>query len=348
LKVIEAKGSHSEIGKQLGEQCKDTAQRLKEQFRERWDRLRVDKGDAIVYSTKFLPYAQNFYSNYINEMRGYAYASDIPFAEVFAWFCYDPPPKGCTDFVLNRHMTADGHVYMCHNEDYDVQEEEYAVLVRVVPDDEPSFLAMTYGGIWFNAGVNELGIGVAGNGLTHTDSRIGIPGDFAFRKTLSARTIGDAMNYSTPQNRSFSYCNVICDDEGEMYSMEGSATDFAAIYSDRFLVHTNHYLSPKMEKYEGAFNTGTDRSPGSSSDSIIRYNKAVSLIKEHELSLDDMKWILSDHHNMPWSICRHVDHSLPEEEQSKTVFSEIIDLTKRSIYVCGGNPCEGKYVKHEL
>jgi isopenicillin-N N-acyltransferase-like protein len=353
MKLVTVAGAPYKRGTQLGEECKPIALKLRDQFQESWNRKSVARDRAISHSQRFLPFARDFYEAYVEELRGYAFATCIPFEEVFAWFCYDPPAKGCTDFVFNQRSTYDKHVYMVHNEDYDVQEEDCPVLVRMDPEGEPSFLSVAYGGIWFNAGINEEGIGLAGNGLSHTDSQIGIPGDFSFRKTLSARTIGEAMNYSTPEGRSFSYCNIICDASGEMYAMEGSATDFAAIHGRDMLVHTNHYLDPRMAReYDAAFRAKDrlSRSPGDCSDSIVRYNRALNLALDALplIEVEDMKRITADHVNAPWALCRHADTTLPVIEQSKTLFSAIIDVTERSIRLCEGLPCSNKYVKYTL
>lgn len=351
---IEAKGSHYDIGLQIGEQCKEIASQLCEQFRTTWSRKKINRQDAILNSLKFLPYARSFYNEYFLELSGYADAIGLQFEEVFAWFCDDPlVPKGCTDFVLSPRVTDPDHTYMVHNEDYDVQEEDYAVLARIHPDGEPSFMAMSYGGIWFNAGVNSEGIGVAGPGLSYTDARVGIPADFSFRKIFSATRIAEAMEFSTPTERAGSYCNIIADSSGEMYAMEASATDFVAIHAKDYLVHSNHYLSPRMEKYDAAFRQRTDRSPGFYSDSIVRYNRVKNLIEDWigvmpDLTILRIQEILQDHVNHPWSVCRHPDMTQPEAERSKTLFSQIIDLNERSMLICQGNPCEGEYVEYTL
>ncbi len=351
MKKIIITGAPFNRGAQLGKECEAIAYKLQDQFRERWAKKNVTTEEAVRWSRKFLPYAEDFYDSYVQELRGYAYATEIPFAEIFAWLCYDPPPKGCTDLAFSHRMTRDGHVYLVHNEDYDVQEEDCAVLVEMHPRDEPSFLAVTYGGIWFNAGVNEHGIAIAGNGLDHSDSQIGIPGDFSFRKTLTARILSEAMHFCTPEGRSFSYCNIIADKYGEIYAMEGTATDFAAIHARNFLAHSNHYNDPKMaDKYEAGFTDLSGRSPSKYASTIYRQHRAENLVIDlmHPVAKKDMIAIMSDHANHPWSICRHIDYNLPESEQSKTVFSEIIDVTEQTIYICKGNPCENEYVLHKL
>ena len=356
IKLVEASGGGRKVGEELGEQCRDLGEALVERFRSIWS----DKGwtidHALWSSKKYLAYAGgNFFPRYMQEIIGYAKAINANPDEVLAWFC-PTQKRGCTDIVLSHRVA--GYTYLLHNEDYDVPEEGLAVMVKIKPDDGPAFLAMSYGGIWLNAGVNEAGIGIGGNALTPNDARVGIPNDFVFLKIYSAKTLSQAMAYSTPPMRASSYCNVICDDRGEMYAMEASATDFAALHGRDYLVHTNHYVHPSMVKYDKDFQTGTDRSPViPHANSIIRYNRAVNLVEDllepirrqralgHShpgLAPGDLAELLVDHQNNPWSICRHVDKSFPENEQTKTCYSEIINVTERTISVCKGNPCENR------
>jgi len=353
LKIVDAKGSHYEIGYQLGTKCKDIAVSMMEQRRESWKASNISSEKQISHAKKYLPYAEDFFPQFLDEIRGYADAGGFKFEEAFAWFCSWPPLQGaigCTDIAVNGEVTADGTVYAVHNEDWSPEEEKHVIVVRIKPDDEPGFIALSYGGLWVNSGVNAAGVSLSGNALTQNDTRIGVPQDFAVRKVLASKTIGDAMKAAVPENRASSYNNIICDENGEIYSMEGSGTDFDALYAEGgYLAHTNHYLSPKMAKYEAVFQAKHDKSP-LRADSIIRYNRALRLIKKElgKVMVDTFKKIMVDHVNYPWSICRHIDERLPPKDRSKTVFSEIIDLTHRAIWACRGNPCVGKYTKFEL
>jgi len=353
LKIVDAKGSHYEIGYQLGTKCKDMAISMMEQTRESWKASNISLEKALSHAKKYLPYAEDFSPQFLEEIRGYANAGGFKFEEAFAWFCSWPPlqgARGCTDIAVNGDLTADGTVYAVHNEDVSPEDEKYVIVVRIKPDDEPGFIALSYGGLWVNSGVNAAGISLSGNFLTQNDRRIGVPQDFAVRKVLASKTIGDAMKAAIPENRASSYNNIICDENGEIYSMEGSGTDFDALYAEGgYLVHTNHYLSPKMAKYEAVFQAKHDKSP-LRADSIIRYNRALRLIEKElgKITVKTFKKIMVDHVNYPWSICRHADERLPPKDRSKTVFSEIIDLTHRAIWACRGNPCVGQYTKFEL
>ena len=352
LKIVDAKGSHYEVGYQLGTKCKDMAISMIKENRESLKASNINLEKAISHSKKYLPYAEEFFPQFLDEIRGYADAVGFKFEEAFSWFCSEPiqGARRCTDIAVNGDVTADGTVYAVHNEDVEPEGEKHVIVVRIKPDDEPGFIALSYGGLWVNSGVNAAGISLSGNALTQNDTRIGIPQDFAVRKVLASKTIGDAMKAAIPENRASSYNNIICDENGEIYSMEGSGTDFDALYAEEgYLVHTNHYLSPKMAKYEAVFQAKHDKTP-LRADSIIRYNRGLRLIEKElgKITVETFKKIMADHVNHPWSICRHIDERLPPKDRSKTVFSEIIDLTHRAIWACRGNPCVGQYAKFEL
>jgi isopenicillin-N N-acyltransferase-like protein len=57
--------------------------------------------------------------------------------------------------------------------------------------------------------------------------------------------------------------------------------------------------------------------------------------------------ILRDHGSSPQSICLHPD---PEEgdEASAVVFSMVVDLEERRMWVAPGNPCENEYEEIDL
>lgn len=146
-----------------------------------------------------------------------------------------------------------------------------------------------------------------------------------------------------PLQRASSYNQVIADSKGEICSLEGSATDFEPIYAvDGYIVHTNHYVTEKMKKYEknihGIFN------------SVVRYNRALRLLKKEmgKLTMDYFKKILSDHVNYPYSICRHKSKEGQIMGEIKTIYSIVIDLTHLTLWLCRGNPCEGEYQKYSM
>jgi isopenicillin-N N-acyltransferase-like protein len=185
-------------------------------------------------------------------------------------------------------------------------------------------------------GYNSAGISLTGNQVDSTDMRVGVPRLLLVRKILAARTIGQAIDAAILKERASDYNQVITDRNGEIYSIEGSATDYAPLYStEGYLVHTNHYLAPWMRKFEF--------DPQGITSSIVRYNRGVRLLKNNRgrITVDLLKQFLSDHVNYPGSICRHGNYV-------KTTFSVIINLTTGTMLLARGNPCEVKYNEYKL
>jgi len=351
FRVVEASGSYYEIGFKVGERCKDLTESMMEDVKIRMKAVGLTWDRAVSNARKHLPFAEEFDPEYVEWIRGYAEGSGFKFEDLFAYFCQESSGGLCTDIAVNNEVTSDGSVFSAHTEDWYPIDEKHLVLIRGKPEGEPAFLAMTLGGLQIDCGLSSAGISVTQNLLPQRDVRIGVPKEFVARKILASKTIGEAIRAALPEKRGSSYNNNLCDSSGEIYSLEGSATDFCALYAhEGYIVHTNHYLSQKMAKYEAAFKKTKDKSPGAAANSIIRYNRALRLLKRGlgKVTVASLKKILSDHVNYPNSICRHVDESVPPMEQCKTIFSIIIDVTHLKVLICHGNPCVVEYKEYKL
>lgn len=348
LRVFKVSGSHYEVGYKIGEHFANSAKRMNEIFKQYLARKGVSLKDAVVHGKKVLPYIEEFYPDFLDELRGYSEGSGVAYEEIMAeWSGYDPSAvyknRWCTDMAVSSEVTADHCVYAAHNEDYHSVYDGLVMPVHVQVTGKPQFFAMSYGGLFPTIGFNSSGISLTGNALDPNDRRLGIPKIFPCRKVMEAKTIWEAMSYSTPEKRGDSFNNIVCSTEGELYSMEASATDFEALYGlDGYLVHTNHYTAPKMLRFE--------ENPHSNFSSIVRYNRALKLLKAElgKVTVGTIMKIQSDHVGHPKSICRHEESVLTEEERLKTLFGSIINLTEKTVLISCGSPCDGRYLKYRL
>ena len=354
IRVVEASGSAHKLGFEIGRQCRDLARDmvedrrrgLKQKYNMDWDR-------AKAMARKYLPFCQAGIPKDVDELSGYAEGAGLEIEDIFTLFCtYKKGEKhvfGCTDLAVSAGLTKEKHVFMAHNEDAYAKEAKDVCLVRGKPENDPAFLAVTFGGLIFSGGLNAAGLGFGLNTVTPTDTRVGIPIDRISRALYGAKTIVEALTSANLPNRESSYNNVVADSHGQIYSIEGSATDFELIYAGgSYLVHTNHYLTDKMKKYESAIPHDTWAITRHMC-SVARFNRASSLLGESEqISLPRIISIMRDHVNHPWSICRHVDEDATPEYQVKTVCSSIADLTAQELWVCYGNPCSAEYERYTL
>ena len=338
------------MGRALGRECAKNAQSMVRAGKSVMGQKDISWDTAIKRARHFLPHAQEFDSTYLNFVRAYAKGSGVPFEDLFTLIC-EGERTLCTDVMVNSEVTSDGTVLAAHSEDWTPESEKDVVVIHGEPKDGPSFVVMTLGGFEFVAGMNSAGVSFSGNSLYSNDERIGVPKKFVSRRILSSRTVGDAIRAAAPPNRASSYNNNICHSSGEMYCVEGSATDFCLLYpQDGYLVHTNHYLAHKMEKFETLFSGTGGISLESGSSSLVRYNRATTLVRRSlgRITMTTLAGILSDHVNYPGSICCHENAGQPVLERSKTTFAVISDLSELKLHACLGNPCRGGWKEFSL
>ncbi|MGD9962681.1 MAG: C45 family autoproteolytic acyltransferase/hydrolase [Thermoplasmata archaeon] len=350
LKIVEVSGSYENMGSRAGSACKREVRDMLADARGSVERRRLTWEKARAAAAKHLPFVEDYSKDQVNYVRGFAKGSGVPFEDLFLLFCLDE--KGmCTDIMVNGDATADGGVYSAHSEDWTESSERQLVLLKAKPRGKPSAMVMTMGGLEWIIGLNSAGLTLTGNSLYQNDIRVGVPKLFVAPQVLASKTPGEALSAATPAHRASSYNNNITHSSGEMYCVEGTATDFAVLYpDDGYLVHANHYLHPRLMKYETAFGGEGIRTIEGASSTVVRYHRALRLIRSQlgDVTKESLMGILTDHVNRPGSICRHVRKEDPPHERTKTTFAVVLDPVKLKMHLCIGNPCEGEFKEHAL
>jgi isopenicillin-N N-acyltransferase-like protein len=356
LPVIQVQGTHREIGEQIGVKMKPTLEQMLQRSYEglppgvEWKEMQL-KGRLC------LAHSRATYPQFVAEIEGVADGSGLPFEELFLMVCeelWEPAawhisvsmvpavpavpmmPRGCTDLIARGPATVGGATLLAHNNDLSPEAEEDLVILKVRATDAPEFLGVSVGGLAYSAGFNAAGISMTGNAVSCSDIRPGVPRLLIARAILEARRLGEAMDACLLPLRASNYNNIIADLNGEVYSMEGSATDCEPIYiEDNIMAHANHYISWPMRRFEAHRNY--------IGGSIIRHNRAMRLLRENygQLSPELFQKLLADHADYPASICKH-------DGGSVTVFSIIINLNELRAWIGRGAPCQTTYVEHSL
>ncbi len=353
IPIVYVEGSHYEMGKQIGADRQEVVRQMLETYRryfdEEGDRIQIADWDgAILHARKYLPFAEESLPQYVEELQGIADGAQIDFNDLLMLNCVeaiteDALHTSCTSLAAAPEVTADGSLLVGHNEDWLPDDLDKVYLVHAKPDDEPAYLAITYGGLLPSIGFNGYGIAQCCDSVYPNDARIGVPRVFVSRAVLAARTPSEAIRAALNRRRAAGYNHLIVHVSGEMYNVEVSAEDFDVIYgSDGMLAHTNNYLSRRMLAIE----KGSDELIGSR----VRYNRAARLMRSQrgKLSLKSFQAILSDHVNYPNSICSHIDENDPPLERQQTIASLLMDLTTRTLYVAWGTPCQAEYHSYKL
>ena len=72
------------------------------------------------------------------------------------------------------------------------------------------------------------------------------------------------------------------------------------------------------------------------------------LNKQKPLSILCIQDILKDHENIPQSLCRHRDNSLPKSQHTITKTAMIMDLDEKKMWVTNGQPCKADFEEFDL
>jgi isopenicillin-N N-acyltransferase-like protein len=276
-------------------------------------------------------------------------------------------PGRCSDVVIGPPFTADGHLWVAHNNDLGEATEPQVVAVEWRIPGEPAVFSLGIGP-WISVGWNDAGLSLTGNELSPNDERVGVPRLLMVREQLTARTLDDAVAMALRPDRASSYNTVLAQSDGRVTNVEGSGGDAVVrrLSYGETLAHTNHYVEPAMLHYEA--------DPAYARRSAVRYSRACALLARAaagppgRVTPAVLRSWLSDHVGAPDSLCRHpgapaaapgakarlagVDSDRhagtgtapPAESESrvKTVFWAIADVTAGSILYGLGNPCAGR------
>ena len=349
---IQVKGSHREIGRQIGEACSVQVRRSIEKacalIESVQEQLLLNWEGAQIQTRKYIPFVQERYPKYVEELLGIAEGAQVDFDDLAVLNAMEAVTMDalhltkCTSMAVNGDLTADEHVLIAHNEDWLPEDEGDVYVLHASPDDEPAFLAMTYGGLLPNIGFNENGIAQCCDSVYPNDSRIGIPRVIASRAVLSARSPADAIGHMLVPHRAAGYNHLLAHESGELYNVEVSARRFGILYAENgYLAHTNHYLDPRMQAIENE--------PDELIGTRVRYFRALRLLKSTPLhSVKSLQAIQRDHINFPNSICNHAAAEQKPLDREKTINALVIDLTSRVMHLAWGNPCENQYHTYYL
>ncbi len=350
--LVRVSGSHLEMGRQIGEACRKQVTHSIESARqlltESFAQLELTWEGARIQAHKYLPFAQAHYPQYVDEMAGIAEGANVAFSDVVVVNTMEALTDDalqlthCTSFAVNDDRTVNGHVLLAHNEDWVPEDENDVFIIHATPKNECPFLAMTYGCLLPNVGFNAYGIAQLCDSVYPNDPRVGIQRVVAARAVLASQRLDKAIQFSISLQRAAGYNHVLAHESGELYSVEVSARHFAILYGeDGYIVHTNNYLAPAMQKVE--------RKPEDLIGSCVRYFRAFRLVKRQDRhNLESLQAILRDHVNFSNSICNHSVNASDPLDRGKTINSMVIDLTTRTMHIAWGNPCDNPFHTYDL
>jgi isopenicillin-N N-acyltransferase like protein len=355
LPYLEITGSPKERGRAHGETFGHLIRELVPAFFDDLEQtskshgLRVVTKDlALEISATHRDPTQTYAPDLFEELEGIAEAADVSVEELLALNgvleLHDHyndafAISGCTSLMVPGATTGEGAL-IAQNYDMASFFAEAAVVIKVTAQDQPDAIFYTSAGMLACTGVNSVGIGVVINNLTPADSGGGVLYPFILRRILSCVRIGDAIDAVVAQRRASGMNYVICDENGEIYDLETTATEYEVLCPfDGPMAHANHYLTDRLKPFER-------RHWDSRGQSILRWGRATRLLKSSEhLDADHLKDILADRVNAPIGICRH-NEVVNGEGCGQTIAGVVLDPPGRRAWFTKGPTGENNWKEY--
>ena len=310
-----------------------------QRFKLGWNKVRVLAGRLLSVLEAHDPELRQ-------EMQAVAIGAGVTFHDILAMNCRSSlsiktSADGCTAIACLPPTGGNGAAIMGQN--WDNVDRLQAVVLRVVQPGKPEILTFTEAGMLAKMGLNSRGIALCLNGLFARETRVrGVPIFCLMRRALEATNLTEAVRSVTGASRDAPHNYMFATSEGAVLDVEALCGDFDVLAPEgRFMVHTNHLLSPRM----AAKDLGRS-SPGTH----LRLWRARRLLEEYDggtFGVAEMRTILSDHFAAPDSICFHGMENT-EGPASRTKCAIIMEPVRGCMHISTGNPCESPFETVEL
>src|SRR5262249_44462066 len=192
----EARGTHRELGRQHGEQCRD---RLLAFLDYLGSTLRLSREQVHARALRFLPLFERHCPHLVEEVRGLAEGAAVPLGEALAVQIRGEMgaalPEGCTTFVIAGRGTATGQVLIGQNSDMDPELDALGYVLKLRPAGRPALVMWTFGGQIGYHGMNEAGVAHFANALGGGPAwRFGLPHYPVKRMMLERGTLSEVYD----------------------------------------------------------------------------------------------------------------------------------------------------------
>ncbi|MBS0207250.1 MAG: hypothetical protein JSS49_30605 [Planctomycetes bacterium] len=347
--LIHAQGSSWELGRSHGEQARSKICGYLDYLQAS---LQISRPSMRKRAERFEPLFARHCPHLLEEITGLADGAGIHRLDALAAQLRGElngvTDDACTTFVIHRRNTLDGGTLIGQNSDNPSELMDYAYVLRLVPEHGPRLLIWTFGGMLGYHGMNE-------SGVAHFANSLGGGPDWKFalshypvkRMLLERKSLAEVRQLlkQIPVCSNGNY--VLCDGHGDIADIELTSEGPYEISDggQGALIHSNHFLCQP--------HACPDNFARSLPDSFPRQDRMQELVHSRlgQLTVDELKRILSDHAGHPVSICRHPhsghdDPILPSS--GRTVASIIAEPDCGRLHVARGNPCEATYVTYHL
>lgn len=350
--TLRSEGPPRVVGREHGRAFGDQVARSVDVYKEKFDHIGLDWNRALELARNSRGFLEELDPDLAIEMEGIAEGAEIDPLEILVinirtglirmMEVETIEDEECTTAAVCPPATADGHTLVGQNWDQSPACQPNTVVIEQHVPGQPALLFVTEAGILFRHGMNDAGLGIAGNALrTDREGRAdqGAPSPVPRRRALRFTRLDDMHQALTGTPRSHSGNHLLASQEGAAVDVEAVPGQTFSLYPEEgILVHANHFLHPDAA---GAATDQSKPKPGS----LERDCRVRDLLraKHGSIEIDDVKAALQDHEGFPKSVCRHPDTS---SDVGFTLVTTVMDLNERTMWTAPGPSCIGTFTKY--
>ena len=352
--LIALEGSYPRMGAELGRRTRDLVERSLHGYQRRFrDEAGLGDSDVQRWGGRYHEIARAYDARIAQMLEGLAEGAGQPVEQIFALnartellYGTGYHDEGCTSIAVLPEHTADGHTLLAQNWDWQPQQGPVTFLLATRDEDGMEVLTLAEAGMLAKSGLNSAGLGVCANLLVSDADRggEGVPYHFLLRGVLQSPRMSVATRQVLDVARISSGNLLIADAGGEAIDFEVAPDAFGYVLpEDGVVTHANHFVSDIPVR---------DMKVAGSALTILRAARSRRLMLRSAAAgttrPEDVVEVLRDHYSFPDSICRHPDPDQPEAEAAASVYSIVMDLDARELYIASHSPCAEPYTRWRL
>jgi isopenicillin-N N-acyltransferase like protein len=287
--------------------------------------------EVLEVAKKFGPNLQSKWPDMVEEMHGIAAGAGVEFNDILALnvrteIAYGMYSDGCTAFAWKTKDTT----FLAQNWDWSHEQHQNIIQVEITQPGKPKISMMTEGGIVGKIGLNSSGVGVTLNAIRALGvSYEKMPVHLALRTVLNSNSGAEAADALRNSGVAAAAHIQIADKNTGVVGFECTAVDIfeMPMNSNGVCTHSNHLVEGHKIQDKTFL-----------ADSPMRLSRIGELIEATENpTMETLAGLLKDEQNYPTAINR----AQTEKSSIETLFSIVMDLTKRTAIVKMGRPTEG-------
>lgn len=254
----------------------------------------------------------------------------------------EAPADECSVIGVPPEASGNGKTYLAQNWDWWSIGAGTTVILEVDERPYPKALIVTEAGLVGGKGLNAAGVGVSLNAMSVKKGQIGVPLHVILRNAVQQPTVPKAIDTIAKAKRAGSACVGLASADGLVVAVEYAPSDLDILLSDGHpLCHTNHWLSPICSRRGDPLFIHIDFY--ASRPRPAPYPRGRRPSEEKDTVPDPL-----GSRRESDGVCRHDDMSLPEYHRHTSLWSMVLDLDERTLWLTEGSPCSTKARSYTL